>query len=265
MSKENQRINFKAVAVPTEHGGWGFLFEPILLGMLVAPSLPGLCYSVAVIAGFLLRRPLKLYIRYRDRSGASRYSGAGIVAFVYAIIALAAFVFAVVLGGWIPAIPLVVLGSLALVSLGLDTQNRGRSLLAELTGPAGLAAVAISIALTAGWSWAGAVTLWVLLMARTIPSIYYVRCRIRVEKGQPFGYAAVIVSHVVFVVVVGVLCWRGLAPVLALVAVLLLTARTLVGLSPYRRLKKAAHVGILEIIFGLIYVALVVVGFRTGV
>jgi len=262
---ETKRINFKAVALPTEHGGWGFLFEPILLGMLVAPSLAGLCYAIAVVAGFLLRRPLKLYIRYRDRSSASRYSGAGVVAVFYGAVALVAFAFAVVPGGWVPAIPLLVLGPFALVFMALDTQNKGRNVVAELTGPMGLAAVAISIALAAGWPWIRAGTLWILLMARIIPSIYYVRCRLRLEKGQPFGYTAVVLSHILFVAAVGLLYWKGLAPVLALAAVLLLTARAAMGLSPYRRLHKAAHIGILEIVFGLVYVAMVVAGMRAGI
>ena len=32
------RAGWRGVAVPTEHGGWGFTLEPILLGLLVAHS-----------------------------------------------------------------------------------------------------------------------------------------------------------------------------------------------------------------------------------
>ncbi|VAV92581.1 Putative membrane-spanning protein, partial [hydrothermal vent metagenome] len=31
------RVNVRSIALPTEHGGWGFTLEPILLGLLVAP------------------------------------------------------------------------------------------------------------------------------------------------------------------------------------------------------------------------------------
>ncbi|MBZ0296495.1 MAG: YwiC-like family protein [Anaerolineae bacterium] len=36
-----RRPNLRSVALPAEHGGWGFLIEPILLGLLVAFSVNG--------------------------------------------------------------------------------------------------------------------------------------------------------------------------------------------------------------------------------
>ena len=35
------RALWRSVAVPTEHGGWGLTFEPVLLGLIVAPSWAG--------------------------------------------------------------------------------------------------------------------------------------------------------------------------------------------------------------------------------
>ncbi|HDL49896.1 MAG TPA: prenyltransferase, partial [Actinobacteria bacterium] len=34
-------VRLRSVAMPTEHGGWGFTLEPIILGLLVAPSPAG--------------------------------------------------------------------------------------------------------------------------------------------------------------------------------------------------------------------------------
>lgn len=31
-------VKLRTVALPAEHGGWGFLFEPIVLGLLLAPT-----------------------------------------------------------------------------------------------------------------------------------------------------------------------------------------------------------------------------------
>ncbi|MDX2007394.1 MAG: hypothetical protein SFU83_19325 [Meiothermus sp.] len=34
----NTKVPLRSVALPNEHGGWGFTLEPILLGLLVAPG-----------------------------------------------------------------------------------------------------------------------------------------------------------------------------------------------------------------------------------
>ena len=39
-------VPLKSVALPTEHGGWGFTLEPLLLGLLLSPGLPTLGLSL---------------------------------------------------------------------------------------------------------------------------------------------------------------------------------------------------------------------------
>jgi hypothetical protein len=50
------------VAIPSEHGGWGLTFEPVLLGLLVEPSWPGVAIGAAALTAFLVRTPLKFSI-----------------------------------------------------------------------------------------------------------------------------------------------------------------------------------------------------------
>ncbi|MFH1331086.1 MAG: YwiC-like family protein [Actinomycetota bacterium] len=45
------------MALPTEHGGWGFAQEPVLLGPAVDPSLVGSAVAAAAPAVFPGRRP----------------------------------------------------------------------------------------------------------------------------------------------------------------------------------------------------------------
>ena len=47
-----QRVRLRSIALPTEHGGWGFTLEPILLGLLVAPTWAGFGLAVATAIGF---------------------------------------------------------------------------------------------------------------------------------------------------------------------------------------------------------------------
>lgn len=35
------RVRLKSIALPVEHGGWLFVLEPVLLGLLVVPSAGG--------------------------------------------------------------------------------------------------------------------------------------------------------------------------------------------------------------------------------
>jgi len=46
-------VPWKAVALPAEHGGWGLLAEPVVLGLVSAPSAAGICLALAraVLAG----------------------------------------------------------------------------------------------------------------------------------------------------------------------------------------------------------------------
>ncbi len=55
-------VRLKAVALPIEHGSWGFLFEPLLAGLLVAPSFASIWIALLVIGAFLTRQPLKVYL-----------------------------------------------------------------------------------------------------------------------------------------------------------------------------------------------------------
>ena len=72
------RSPLRAVAVPTEHGGWGLTAEPVLLGLAIAPSVAGVCIGIAAVVGFLARTPLRVVLvdrhRHRDldRTGLAR-------------------------------------------------------------------------------------------------------------------------------------------------------------------------------------------------
>ena len=59
-------LSFRALVSPKEQGSWSFAFEPVLLGLLVAPSVPGLFLAGAVAHAFFVRRPLKLAFTLPD-------------------------------------------------------------------------------------------------------------------------------------------------------------------------------------------------------
>jgi len=55
-------MRLRPVALPVEHGGWGFLLEPLVVGLGVAPARSSLLLGVAACAAFLLRHPLRIVL-----------------------------------------------------------------------------------------------------------------------------------------------------------------------------------------------------------
>src|SRR5262245_5381791 len=90
----------RSVALPSEHGGWSFLLEPVLLGLLVAFSWPGVLLAVAALGAFLAHQPLKTAIKdVRAGRNAPRTVLAKRFAAGYSLVAVAALAGVLVLAG----------------------------------------------------------------------------------------------------------------------------------------------------------------------
>ena len=247
-------VRWKSIAFPPEHGSWGFLLEPILLGLILAPSWGGLAVAVGVFGAFLARHPLK--VAYSDRRKGKRYARTVVAerfALAYSILAAVGGVLALLLAG-----PEILLGLAQFI--GYST-NRGRELVPELAGSAALAATATSIAVAGGTAWDTALALWAILVARNIPSILYIRARLRLDRGKPFAQMPVLLAQIAGVLIPIVLVALGVAPVLAVVALAVLAARAIFGLSPYRRNVRVQIIGVLEMVYGFGTVLLALIGY----
>ncbi|HUP74684.1 MAG TPA: YwiC-like family protein [Acidimicrobiales bacterium] len=173
------RSALRAVAIPSEHGGWGLTLEPALLGMLVSPSLAGVALALAAFVAFVARTPLKVVLvdhwrhHVRDRTKiASRVLAIELVLLAGLVAVAIAVAHATFLWPFAFAAPLVV------VELWFDMRSRSRRLIPELAGAVGIAAVAAMIILADGADTRLAVGLWLLLGARGITAIPYVRAQI---------------------------------------------------------------------------------------
>ena len=156
---------WRSVAIPREHGGWGLTLEPVLLGLLVAWSLPGLLLGIAAFGAFLLRTPLKL-------------------AAVELMVVVTAVAGVVVSSGWRWALPVVVAAPLVFVEGWYDVRSRSRRLVPELSGAVGISATAAAIVLADRDDVALAGALWLVLAARSVGSIPFVRAQIaRLHRG----------------------------------------------------------------------------------
>ncbi|MGE3444495.1 MAG: YwiC-like family protein [Acidimicrobiia bacterium] len=258
-----ERPTWKAVALPSEHGGWGLTLEPVLLGLLVAPSWAGLALGLAAFAAFLVRTPLKLAAvdirrhRWLDRSRLA-LEIAAVEAVLLAGFALVAFVRA----GARPFVPFLIAVPLFAVELLYDVRSRSRRLIPELCGAAGITVVAAAIVIAAGRSRRLAAALALVLVARAIGSIPFVRVQIqRLRHGAAattgadaaqaaslaVAAAAVFVDH------------RALLGVIGTVGLTMVQA-----LGMRRPPVKAKTLGLRQMAFGFSLVVLTVLGVWMG-
>jgi YwiC-like protein len=88
-------VRLRTVALPVEHGGWRISLEPVVLGLLVAPSATGLALGVATLGAFLARHPFKIVAGDRRRGRRfARTPAAERFTLLYGAVALAGFVWA---------------------------------------------------------------------------------------------------------------------------------------------------------------------------
>ena len=255
--------SLRAVALPTEHGGWGFTLEPVLLGLAVAPSRAGASLAAAACGVFLARRPLRLLVtdlRLGRRLPRTATAGGALAVYL-----------AVVAGGLAAAAglasepfwwPLAAAAPFAGWQVRLDLARRGREFPAEAAGALAMGAAAPAIALAAGWDAGPAFGLWAVLAGRALPSILLVRAQIRRTRGDPVGYRATHVSHALALVGLGAVVAAGAAPRSVLAALAALWAWAGVSLS--RPPMPARRLGWTQALAGLLVVALTAAGHHLG-
>jgi YwiC-like protein len=258
------RINLKSVALPVEHGGWGMLGEPLLLGLLVAPSWAGLGIGLASLAAFLARHPAELALAgWRRRSAERRMAVAAGFVLLYAT--AGAFGLGLAMRGrqgwWIP---LAVAAPLALAQLACDARLHGRRLLPELLGGVALASVVAAEMRAAGLGFGPSLAAWAVLAAKAAGAVLYVRARLRYDRGLAPDRTAAVASHVASVGLGLLLAGRGYVPWLVAPAFILLLTRALYGLSPLHRVVRPQVVGMQEMAFGFSFVLIAAVGYELG-
>lgn len=256
-------VRWQSVALPTEHGGWGFVSEPVVLGLLLAPGFGGLALGIVAFAAFLLHQPLKLVLKdTRAGRNVPRTVAARRFVLIYGgTLAAAGLIALLLIPSWIVLAPLVMSTPLIAVQLWQDSQNQGRSLLAELAGSMATGAFASSIVMMHGWELTPALALWLALAVRGFTSVLYVRSRLRLERSKPAMRGTTLVSHAAGLAVLFGAAALALLPWTASVAMGILTARAALGLSSLRKPRPPKVIGILEMVYGMGFVLLIAVGY----
>lgn len=260
-----QSPRIRPVALPVEHGGWSLVLEPIVLGLLLAPSPAGLLLSLTALGSFLARHPFKLaFADWRRHRHSARTVMAKRFGLLYLFIAALALALAVKAGGIVLLLPLMLAAPFVILQLSYDSLGRSRALVAELAGSFSIGAVATAIALAGDWQRPAAFGLWAILAARTIPTILYLRARLRLLRRKSASPRGVIIAHVLAVLVVSGLAWLSVVPFLSVVAMTILLLRALLGFSGFDGRVTAKKLGLRELGFGALTVLAVVTGHAVG-
>ena len=249
----------RSVAVPAEHGGWGLTLEPVLLGLIVAPSGAGLCLGLAAFVGFVARTPLKIALvdasrhRHLERTTVARRLAAAELLVLVALVAGAALL----ANGpfWAPALVAVPLIAL---ELWFDMRSRSRRLVPELAGAVGISSVVAMIVLADDGDPRLAAGLWLILAARSVTSIPFVRDQIARLHDRPRRPSTLVVADAVALgVASGAIGLDG-----ALVA----GGAALVGVIAYQHissrapLPRAVVLGLRQMVLGVAVVAATAAG-----
>ena len=194
--------------------------EPVILGLLVAASPSGFSLGLAALLVFVARTPIKIVLVDRWRGHWRRRSRraalvAGIELVLIAVLAVLAVTTARAAFWW----PLALAAPLVAVELWHDMRSRSRRLVAEMAAAIGIGSMAASISLTGGVASNVAAGLWLVIAARSVAAVAFIRVQLQRAKGHEHRvwHSDIGQAVAVAVAILGLLI--DVVPTLAVVAV----------------------------------------------
>ncbi|KHG66316.1 hypothetical protein QT17_03270 [Thermus sp. 2.9] len=253
-------VPLKQVALPTEHGGWGFTLEPVLLGLLLSPGPHTLGLFLLGLFGFLARHPLKL--AYQDLRRGKRYPRTDLalkVGGAYLLLALLGLLLTALTAQGPFLLPLLLALPLGAFVAWADARGRSRDLFPEVAAALFMAALAPAGALAGGL---GAQVAWgsfLALALRDLAALYYARTQVLRARGTfPKRYPALLALFL-SASFAFLLAQRGLLPFAVFLGLLALALYG--GYALFRPPVPARVIGWTQMGFGLLLVLLAALGY----
>ena len=247
------------VFLPKEHGSWSLAFEPVALGLLVAPSMPGAALALATVSAFFARRPFKALWTAPKPAGMHVALPAAVI---LTALALAALLVAALVGGLSNLWPLLLAVPFGVLFVLFESRGESRAAAAELAGTTTFALLPAAFATLAGWQPAPALALATLMLARAAPTVLYVRAYLRQAKSLPASPVSALLAALAAAGAAATLVAVRLVPAVALPLGLVLLARTGFFLGRWRPAFSARRVGLIEAVLGVVFLAALVLAYR---
>ena len=261
VDKYSRRAAIQLV-LPKEHGSWSLALEPVAFGLLVAPSAAGGTLAVAALAGFFLRRPLRLALR--GHLDARQMEPLILSLLILFTLALGGLLLSAKLGGveklW-PLLPAAVVG---LVFLWADNRNEAREGVTEVAGAVTFGILPAVFGALAGWSVAASLAVAAMMLVRSVPTVLTVRTCLRLAKGKDFSATPSVVAVVAGIVLMAWLAAQHLAPWVAPVFAVVFAGRTM-WLLLWRPQITIRKIGIIEAVLGLLMVLILSLTWKSSV
>jgi len=256
-------VNWKTLAVPNEHGGWGFTLEPVILGLLVAPNAAGLGLGLMALASFFARHPTKIALGDLRRGKVYPRTRVAIgFALLYGTLALIGFALAWATGIHDFIWPLLAALPFAIAQVILDGLGKGRTLFGELTGALAMGSIATAIILAGGGHPVLAWGAWLILAMRALVAVRYARAQVRRAYGKPVSKVSTVSTAVLAVALSAIGAAYGIAPWLGVAAVVILSVYAIYMLE--QPPVTARHVGWSQMFFGWLVAIMTAIGIRMG-
>jgi hypothetical protein len=247
----------RSTFLPKEHGSWSLAFEPLALGLLVAPSTGGFALATATVAAFFARRPLRAAFG-PDVSVGSARSALLLLSLCVGIGLGEAGILGSVAALW----PLLLCSPFLALFLRSDLRSDPRSLTSELAGSAVFALLPAAIATLAGWPPLPAIALAAVMAGRSLPTVVAVRSAVRIRKNQEPHRLLPVTAALGGLLLLVVLATHALAPWAAVGLGSLLLARSAFVVAPRLTPLSPRRLGSIEVVLGILYVAGAVIGYR---
>jgi hypothetical protein len=251
--------NGSSIFLPKEHGSWSLALEPVMLGLLIAPSSAGMALAGTAIAGFFARRPLKA--AFGPHAPNRRWS-ARLTLIMFAGLVLTGIAETVLLTTQLALWPLLLALPLGAMFVYFDARGDSRATAAELAGSSAFAVLPAAMATLAGWSTYAALSLATLAAVRSVPTVLTLRAYLRMSKGKPVIPAIPLVAAILGLSMVTMLAAERQVPWLSTFAAFILLLRTGWLMTPLRPKWTARRLGITEAAAGVGYVTVVAVAYQ---
>lgn len=258
IKKPHLRKLFKQL-LPKEHGSWSLAMEPLAFGLLAAPSAAGGALTLAALAGFFLRRPLKSL--FREPSAAQR-QWMILCAVVLIAVALAGLSAAAKFGGVAKLWPLIPAALAGIAFVWFDSRNEARAEAAELSGAIAFGILPAALGALAGWNGIESSALALVMLSRSVPTVIYVRTYMRLRKGREATRAPALLAASAAFILLAWLAVAKIAPWPVAIFAVLLPARTFWLLGHRRPRFPAKVVGFTEMFLGVAMVLTLAIAWK---
>ena len=239
------------LVLPKEHGSWSLTLEPLVLGLIAAPSVAGGALALSVLAGFFLRRPVK---RWLGGGADPRRPQALLCVAILVLVAVAGLMLAAMFTAPARLWPLLLAVPPGAAFVWFDSRGASREVAAEFAGSMTFAVVPMALTSLAGWPTKAALAMAAVMAGRSLPAVMTIRAYLRRGKGATVSAAPALALSLAAAIGVVFLARAHLAPWTAPAAMGILLVRAWILLGPVHPRLPATRLGIAESALGGILV-----------